>query len=188
MEQNNSNKFLLMVVGVIALIVVVAGSTFAWYTWTSTATTDDTTINFTASGLTDCITYNYTAPSTTTLTPVSAKTSGTVATISVSSACPQTTVYVTFQMTPTTLDAGLKHSSVKYELMQGATSLATGSFTGLTQGTATTLGTAQAITTGAAAKTYTLYLWIDGSVTNPSSLYSQNYAMSIVANATDQPS
>jgi len=186
-------KLLGTILGVVELIVVVAGGTAAWFTWSST-TEQQTSVTFTVSGLTDAITttVNESGTLTGTLTPVANKTSGVVKSFSVSkSAAFEPTVYLSFTLQLTTFPASLADPSLKWELVNvvsgSETSLGSGNFSGLTQGgqikLLNTLGTRHTLT---GTNNYKLYIWIDGTMTNDSSMQDQNYKFNLVIDATDQ--
>ena len=108
------------ILGVVALIVVVAGSTAAWFTWQSTEG-QKTNVSFTVSGLSDTVQTNINEASSTltgTLTPVANKSDGLVKTFTVTkSASFSPNVYLSFTMTLTAFPAGLAHQSLKWEFV-----------------------------------------------------------------------
>jgi hypothetical protein len=80
--------------------------------------------------------------------------------------------------------SGLKDKSLVWELYEGSTKVGNGNFASATQGSVITLASNRAI--NATAKTYKLYIWIDGQQANPSGMMNQAYEFVLSANATDQ--
>lgn len=184
------------ILGVVALIVVVAGSTAAWFTWQSTET-QKTAVNFTVSGLTDdTITTNVAAEGTLTgtLTPVANKTNGVIKTFTVTKdAAFANDVYLSFTLALTTFPSGLSHQSLRWEFVSvGAnsteTTLGSGNFSGKSQGDNIKLLTSPATrhTLATGTNSYKLYIWIDGTQSNPAAMQNQTYSFTLTIDGTDQ--
>ncbi|MGN1324250.1 MAG: hypothetical protein ACI4VR_03530 [Bacilli bacterium] len=184
------------ILGVVALIVVVAGSTAAWFTWQSTEG-QKTNVSFTVSGLSDTVQTNINESSSTltgTLTPVANKSDGLVKTFTVTkSASFAPNVYLSFTMTLTAFPAGLAHQSLKWEFVSvgsGETTLGSGNLGSASQGDSIKLLTSPATRhqLGSTTNTYKLYIWIDGTQSNPSSMQNQDYTFTITIDGTDNAS
>lgn len=170
------------VVTVVAIVLVVTGTTFAWYTWSSDSG-DDTNVTFTISGVdSQCITYSTSNSGSSTLIPVSAKESGYLTTVTISQTCG-TDLYADFTLTPSVLPDNLKNASFKYAFVHDSTTT-TGDFSAANVNTPITL--AEGVEVTSSSKALTLYLWIDGNMSNPSTMQSQSYNFILNANATNE--
>ncbi len=171
------------IVAVVALIVVVSGITFAWYSWSSNEA-QQTGVVFTVIGAS--VEESVSSSGDENLIPVASKTSGYVTTVTLTGS---STLYVDFTLKLTTLPSALIDTSLKYELVKYTTedvtiSGASGNFSGKTQGSTITLASDQTIT-----GTYKLYLWIDGtdhSGVTPAGMQGQTYSFNLIANVTNQ--
>lgn len=191
----DTNKMIGSVVAVVALIIVVAGSTFAWYTWTSPS---NTSVSFTVAGI-DCVSPSSGAVSpvftgTTTLIPTSNPTTSNsyTAAITISETCSNL-LYVTATLIPTTLPANLIDDGFRWKLSDGTTQLATGTFAGKTEGTSFVLytgafGSAVNVTTSDST-TFNLQIWLDGATTETVGNVNPGYTYSLSVNfsITDTP-
>lgn len=191
MEQK---KVIATILGVVALIVVVAGTTAAWFTWQTTSG-QQTAVGFTVAGLTDTISTNANEASSTltgTLTPVNNKNNGLVKTFTVTKTAGFAgNAYLSFTLGLTTFPAGLSHASLKWQFVSVVdsveTTLGNGDFSGQTQGGSFKLLTSPATrhTLTTATNTYKLYIWIDGTQSNPSTMQNQDYNFTLTIDATD---
>ena len=166
----------LLVIGAIAL-----GSTLAWWTW-STSGNEQTNVVVTVGG----ITVNYEDGEDITnnnLIPTSTKEKGISKDITVSSTGQ---VYLDLNMAVVTLDDGLKDASFKYELYNGNDLVRSGNFANSNVGDNIALLSGVEVTSS--STTYTLYIWIDGNMSNPSTMYNQNFEFRLNADATDETS
>lgn len=152
----DNKKIFGAIIGVIAFIAVIAGATYAWFTWASG--------NTELSGTTGCFTIAYTKGTdiSGSLVPATDKSGGlsTTATINIDPSC---TIAGTATLKLTTNDTStipLTAGAVKWAIYDGATELETGSVTA--SGTID-LKTVALTTT---AKTYTFYVWLDGAIAN----------------------
>ena len=97
-------------------------------------------------------------------------------------------VTVNFKLKINSIDSGLKHSSFKYNLVNASgTSISSGDFATIKAGDSISLlslsstnGTLTTSLTG-----YTLYIYIDGTVDNPSSMMSQSFDFSFVVDGSN---
>ena len=163
------------------LFLVVIGVSFAWWTW-STSNEQNTNVVVTIEGTTisyedgEDITNNN-------LIPTSTKEQGISKDITISST---STVYLDLNMTVVALDDGLKDSSFKYELYNGSDLVTGGDFVSSNVNDVINLLSDVEITS--TPITYTLYIWIDGNMDNPNTMYNQNFEFRLNANATDEKS
>ena len=164
----------LLVIGAIAL-----GSTLAWWTW-STSSNEQTNVVVTVGGITidyedgENITNNN-------LIPTSTKEKGISKNITVSSTGQ---VYLDLNMAVVTLDDGLKDASFKYEIYNGSELVTGGNFANSNAGDNIALLSGVEVTS--TPVTYTLYIWIDGNMSNPNTMYNQNFEFRLNAEATDE--
>lgn len=142
------------IVGVIAFIALVAGLTYAWFTWASG--------NTTISGQSGCFTIEYTNGTAISgnLTPSADYTGGknTDATLNIASTCTtegDATISLTTNAS-STID--LTENAVKYAVYQGTTEISSGVVTGGTQVIASNIQLTKTATT------YTVYIWVDGEI------------------------
>ena len=165
---------LILVIGAIAL-----GSTLAWWTW-STSSNEQTNVVVTVGGITinyedgDNITNNN-------LIPTSTKEKGISKNITVSSTGQ---VYLDLNMAIVTLEDGLKDASFKYEIYNGSELVTGGNFANSNAGDNIALLSGVEVTSS--PTTYTLYIWIDGNMSNPNTMYNQNFEFRLNASATDE--
>ena len=169
----------IIVGSVLVLFIVVIGVSFAWWTW-STTNEQNTNVVVTVGGITisyedgENITNNN-------LIPTSTKEKGISKDITVSSTGQ---VYLDLNMAVVTLDDGLKDESFKYELYNDNNLVAGGSFISSNANDVINLLSGVEITS--TPVTYTLYIWIDGTMSNPNTMYNQNFELRVNANATDE--
>ena len=162
------------------LFLVAIGVSFAWFTW-STTNEQNTNVVVTVGGATisyedgEDITNNN-------LIPTSTKEQGISKDITISST---STVYLDLNMTVVTLDDGLKDASFKYGLYDSDDSpVVEGNFASSNANDVINLLSGVEITSTSVI--YTLYIWIDGNMSNPSTMYNQNFEFRLNANATDE--
>ena len=155
------------------------GSTLAWWTW-STSSNEQTNVVVTVGGITidyedgENITNNN-------LIPTSTKEKGISKNITVSSTGQ---VYLNLNMAIVTLDDGLKDTSFKYEIYNGSNLVTGGNFANSNVGDNIALLSGVEVTS--TPTTYTLYIWIDGNMSNPNTMYNQNFEFRLNADATDE--
>ena len=175
------NKYVILG-SVLVICAIVVGSTLAWFTW-NTTNEQNTNVIVTVGGATisyedgEDITNNN-------LIPTSTKEQGISKDITISST---STVYLDLNMTVVTLDDGLKDASFKYGLYNSTdtnTPVVEGNFASSNANDVINLLDGVEITT--TPVTYTLYIWIDGNMSNPNTMYNQNFEFRLNANATDE--
>lgn len=149
------HKVIGMVVGVLAFIALVAGLTYAWFTWTS----GNTTIN----GTTECFTINYENGQEITgeIIPSASYTGGKTTTVKIGIS-PSCTIGGTAKIKLTTESSTtikLTDGAVKYAVYKGDAEISSGNVTSGTIDLATVNLTTSQVT-------YTVYIWVDGAITD----------------------
>ena len=169
-----------IIVGSILVIgAIMVGSSLAWWTW-STSSNEQTNVVVTVGGITidyedgENITNNN-------LIPTSTKEQGISKDITVSSTGQ---VYLDLNMEVITLDDGLKDASFKYEIYNGNELIKGGNFASNNAGD--NIALLSGVTANSTPTTYTLYIWIDGNMSNPNTMYNQNFEFRLNASATDE--
>lgn len=148
-------KIIGTVTGVLAFIAVIAGLTYAWFTWVSS--------NTIIGGTTECFTINYVNGQNISgqINPSSSYTGGkkTTVQIGIDSGCniggTGTIKLTTDSSTGTAID--LSEGAVKYAVYNGDTEVSSGNVANGTMNLATVNLTKSLVT-------YTIYVWVDGSV------------------------
>ena len=166
------NKYkLYMIIGISSLVLSI-GTTFAYYIWKSST---NAIVN-----LNICTpTITFAGGSTINgvdMIPVLTKEEGTIKDIEVkkNSTCNRD-VTMNLYLELTTFPTELSDSSFKYELYKNSetTAIASGNFSNKEQGNTITLLSNQILNTS--KDTYTLYIYIDGNVDNPSTMAGKNF-------------
>ena len=166
------NKYkLYMIIGISSLVLSI-GTTFAYYIWKSST---NAIVN-----LNICTpTITFAGGSTINgvdIVPVLTKEEGTIKDIEVkkNSTCNRD-VTMNLYLELTTFPTELSDSSFKYELYKNSstTSIVSGNFANKKEGDTITLLSNQILNTS--KDTYTLYIYIDGNVDNPSTMAGKNF-------------
>ena len=169
-----------IIIGSLLVIgAIMVGSSLAWWTW-STSSNEQTNVVVTVGG----ITINYEDGENITnnnLIPTSTKEKGISKNITVSSTGQ---VYLDLNMAIVTLEDGLKDASFKYEIYNGSELVTGGNFANSNAGDNIALLSGVEVTSS--PTTYTLYIWIDGNMSNPNTMYNQNFEFRLNASATDE--
>lgn len=180
-----------LILGIIGALVILAGGTYAYYRWSSTTNID---VSITVNG--SVVTFNGDAALVgNDLIPVASKDEGLRKDITVKATKTGSTMSLFLDLT--TMPAGLKDSTFKYELVKNSGSTVTtkksGNFgaynassnangisyasSGVTQ---ITLLTDEPVAT--TEEKYSLYLWIDGeSGDNSSAMQNQTFSFNLSA-------
>lgn len=180
-----------LILGIIGALVILAGGTYAYYKWSSTTNID---VSITVNG--SVVTFNGDAALVgNDLIPVASKDEGLRKDITVKATQTGSTMSLFLDLT--TMPAGLKDSTFKYELVKNSGSTVTtkksGNFgaynassnangisyasSGVTQ---ITLLTDEPVAT--TEEKYSLYLWIDGeSGDNSSAMQNQTFSFNLSA-------
>ena len=151
-----TRKILGTIVGVLAFIALIAGLTYAWFTWASG--------NTVISGTTDCFEVTYTngqaisGEIVPTATYNGEGSKSTTATLGITEGCVDGTATIKFTVNDTTT-MPLSKGAIKYAVYNGATEVATGV---ISQMGTTNLATGLELTT--TPVTYTIYVWADQSL------------------------
>lgn len=180
-----------LILGIIGALVILAGGTYAYYKWSSTTNID---VSITVNG--SVVTFNGNAALVgNDLIPVASKAEGLRKDITVKATKTGSTMSLFLDLT--TMPAGLKDSTFKYELVKNSGSTVTtkksGNFgaynassnaNGISYAssgtTKLTLLTDEPVAT--TEEKYSLYLWIDGeSGDNSSAMQNQTFSFNLSA-------
>ena len=167
-----------LIIGIIGLIVVMIGGTYAYYRWSSS---DNININISIEGST--VTFDGGTNITGVLIPTSSKEEGIKKDITVIASEAGSTMSLYIELT--TMPSELKEESFVYELYYNDTTLVTkGNFKDITyapSGTTTlTLFTDRPVNT--TTDKYTLYLWFNGKdFTNPNTMQNKTLSFDLYA-------
>ena len=175
----NKSKFII----IISIFVILIGllSTFAYFTWKST----NNDISFTVSGVTVELNDGKDITGANLMPTLKYTSTGNInkpIKIRLKEETPDT-VTVNINLKINTIDTGLKDSSFKYTLVSGNTIIKEGNFSSATNNstinlaTLTNPSTTNKLTT--TTSTYNLYIWIDGTMDNPSTMMNKSFDFSL---------
>ena len=165
-------KYKLYIIIGVSILILLVGGTLAYYTWKSTS---NAVVN--AEVCTPTVTFaGGSTINGVDMIPVLTKEEGTIKDIEVkkNSTCNRD-VTMNLYLELTTFPTELSDSSFKYELYKNSetTAIASGNFSNKEQGNTITLLSNQILNTS--KDTYTLYIYIDGNVDNPSTMAGKNF-------------
>ena len=175
----NKSKFII----IISIFVILIGllSTFAYFTWKST----NNDISFTVSGVTVELNDGKDITGANLMPTLKYTSTGNInkpIKIRLKEETPDT-VTVNINLKINTIDTGLKDSSFKYTLVSGNTIIKEGNFSSATNNSTITLATLTNTSTTnkltTTTSTYTLYIWIDGTMDNPSTMMNKSFDFSL---------
>ena len=184
-----TNKKLAIVSILLAVIITAIGVSFGYFIWNSTNNTD---ISFTVEGAVVELSDGTDIKGANLMPVINYTTGGSDVVkkdIKIKLKNNVTSdVTVNFKLTINSIDSGLKHSSFKYNLVNASgTSISSGDFATSKAGDSISLlslsstnGTLSTSLTG-----YTLYIYIDGTVDNPSSMMNQSFDFSFVVDGSN---
>ena len=184
-----TNKKLAIVSILLAVIITGIGVSFGYFLWNSTNNTD---ISFTVEGAVVELSDGADIKGASLMPVINYTTGGSDVVkkdIKIKLKDNVTSdVTVNFKLKINSIDSGLKHSSFKYNLVNASgTSISSGDFATSKAGDSISLlslsstnGTLTTSLTG-----YTLYIYIDGTVDNPSSMMSQSFDFSFVVDGSN---
>ena len=167
-----------LIIGIIGLIIVMIGGTYAYYRWNSTSN-----INVSVKISGNTVTFVGGSNVTGTLTPVDSKEEGIKKDITVKASEAGSTM--SLYMDLTTMPSELKEESFIYELYYNDSTLVTkGNFKDITYAssgvTTLTLFTDRNVNT--TTDKYTLYLWFNGKdFTNPDTMQNKTLSFDLYA-------
>ena len=181
----NKSKFII----IISIFVILIGllSTFAYFTWKST----NNDISFTVSGVTVELNDGKDITGANLMPTLKYTSTGNInkpIKIRLKEETPDT-VTVNINLKINTIDTGLKDASFKYTLVSGNTIIKEGNFSSATNNstinlaTLTNTSTTNKLTT--TTSTYTLYIWIDGTMDNPSTMMNKSFDFSLDITGTN---
>ena len=165
-------KYKLYIIIGVSILILLVGGTLAYYTWKSTS---NAVVN--AEVCTPTVTFaGGSTINGVDMIPVLTKEEGTIKDIEVkkNSTCNRD-VTMNLYLELTTFPTELSDSSFKYELYKNSETMAiaSGNFSNKEQGNTITLLSNQILNTS--KDTYTLYIYIDGNVDNPSTMAGKNF-------------
>ena len=184
-----TNKKLAIVSILLAVIITGIGVSFGYFIWNSTNNTD---ISFTVEGAVVELSDGADIKGASLMPVINYTTGGSDVVkkdIKIKLKNNVTSnVTVDFKLKINSIDSGLKHSSFKYNLVNASgTSISSGDFATSKAGDSISLlslsstnGTLTTSLTG-----YTLYIYIDGTVDNPSSMMNQSFDFSFVVDGSN---
>ena len=184
-----TNKKLAIVSILLAVIITGIGVSFGYFLWNSTNNTD---ISFTVEGAVVELSDGADIKGASLMPVINYTTGGSDVVkkdIKIKLKNNVTSdVTVNFKLKINSIDSGLKHSSFKYNLVNASgTSISSGDFATSKAGDSISLlslsstnGTLTTSLTG-----YTLYIYIDGTVDNPSSMMNQSFDFSFVVDGSN---
>ena len=181
-------NIILLIIAIVLLVLV--GTTMAYFGWSSSAENKDQLVDVTvSSGTGSCNKYQ---DNEKLLVPTSTRERGRVIKVKAKQQMA-TNAFVTWNLVVNSINettlttSGLKHKSFKYELVNDTTgvSYGTGSFENVTNGTTITLSTDKETLDYNKEYTFILYLWIDGTIgNNPLDMTNQPYNFDLNCNIT----
>ena len=181
----NKSKFII----IISIFVILIGllSTFAYFTWKST----NNDISFTVSGVTVELNDGKDITGANLMPTLKYTSTGNInkpIKIRLKEETPDT-VTVNINLKINTIDTGLKDASFKYTLVSGNTIIKEGNFSSATNNSTITLATLTNTSTTnkltTTTSTYTLYIWIDGTMDNPSTMMNKSFDFSLDITGTN---
>ena len=181
----NKSKFII----IISIFVILIGllSTFAYFTWKST----NNDISFTVSGVTVELNDGKDITGANLMPTLKYTSTGNInkpIKIRLKEETPDT-VTVNINLKINTIDTGLKDASFKYTLVSGNTIIKEGNFSSATNNSTITLATLTNTSTTnkltTTTSTYNLYIWIDGTMDNPSTMMNQSFDFSLDITGTN---
>ena len=184
-----TNKKLAIVSVLLAVIITAIGVSFGYFIWNSANNTD---ISFTVEGAVVELSDGTDIKGANLMPVINYTTGGSDVVkkdIKIKLKDNVTSdVTVNFKLKINSIDSGLKHSSFKYNLVNASgTSISSGDFATSKAGDSISLlslsstnGTLTTSLTG-----YTLYIYIDGTVDNPSSMMNQSFDFSFVVDGSN---
>ena len=181
----NKSKFII----IISIFVILIGllSTFAYFTWKST----NNDISFTVSGVTVELNDGKDITGANLMPTLKYTSTGNInkpIKIRLKEETPDT-VTVNINLKINTIDTGLKDASFKYTLVSGNTIIKEGNFSTATNNSTITLATLTNTSTTnkltTTTSTYNLYIWIDGTMDNPSTMMNKSFDFSLDITGTN---
>ncbi len=176
------NKKNFLILG-LSFLFLFGSATYALYQWSSTDA-QKTSVDVTVGDLT----INYEAGADVTATNLLPTTNRDASGKSIKkditvSNSTDINANLTMYLDVTSIATELKHSSFKWEVMQGSTSVGSGNFSGVSAGDSITIINKKPISSTDVK--YTLYVWIDGSVANPTNMANKTFSFTLRARADE---
>lgn len=163
---------------VTVLIIIVCGTTIAWFTWTNTKNNKNF-VNFDIIGVdNNCIKYQLSRTGNEKIKSTTDKTKGYITSITISQNCLTTDIYMDLKLKLVALPNYLQNKSFKYDLVKDGISISSGNFENKKQSNAIILSSKEEISS--ISTTYTLYLWYEGNYIDDIKKYNFNLVGEIV--------
>lgn len=181
-------NIILLIIAIVLFVLV--GSSMAYFGWSSTSENKDQLVDVTISGGTGSCTK--TTDNQKQLYPISTKTNGRIITVKAKQQMAQN-AFISWSLKVNSINestlttTGLKHKSFKYELVNTTTgvSYGSGNFESVSAGTTKTMSTTTETLDYNKEYTFTLYLWIDGTIgNNPLDMSGQPYNFDLSCSIT----
>ena len=185
-----SKKNIILII-IVLVLVILLGGTLAYFGWSTTEEGISSTIDVTTTGGNN----NYCSKISDNeklLIPTSTREKGRIITMTAKQES-STNAFISWTLTinkintSTTTTSGLKHESFKYELVNSTTgvSYGSGNFSEVMDGSTIIFSTEEETIDYGREYTFTLYLWIDGTMgENPSDMAEQEYDFDISCSIT----
>jgi len=175
------NKKTLIISSLIILTGLIIGITYAWFTWNSDES-ETTVLNIKVEGA-EIIYDGGTDITGTSLYPTSTKEEGILKEVTMSLGNSTINVCADLNLELTTLPTELQHESFRYEAYKDNQLIGEGTFKDYQEGDVIKLGTSQEVTS--VTSTYKIYIWIDGTMSNPLEMGGKSFSFNLNANAVD---
>ena len=181
-------NIILLIIAIVLLVLV--GTTMAYFGWSSSAENKDQLVDVTVAGGTGSC--DKLSDNNKLLYPTSTREKGRILKVTTKQQMAKN-AFVTWNLVVNSINettlttSGLKHKSFKYELVNDTTgvSYGTGSFENVTNGTTITFSTDKETLDYNKEYIFILYLWIDGTIgNNPLDMTNQPYNFDLNCNIT----
>lgn len=183
MKINKKIEYLIIIITIIIGIALIIGGTVAYFNWTTTKEQNSTvSITIEGGGSGKCTKK---IDNEKELMPSADKTGGRIITIDVSEEMAPNAV-INWDLDITNIAEELKDASFKYELVNTTTgkSYGTGNFSSAEKGNTISFSNDTEKLSLNTNYIFTLYLWIDGNMTNPSTMQNKDYNFDLACNIT----
>ena len=173
-----NRKIISLIVGVIALVLLSVGLTYAYFSWQS----EETAVRITVDGVP--ISYNAGEDITGNLLPTLTKEEGISKDITVKLTKDNYESYIVYYLKINELPDELKHASFKYEMYKNNVLNKSGNFESVNVNDIIPISQSNPLSN--IEDTYTLYLWIDGNMENPLEMANQTFSFTLYARAENE--
>ena len=167
----------IIIIAFISAIALTFGLTYAYFSWQS----EETAVRITVDGVP--ISYNAGEDITGNLLPTLTKEEGISKDITVKLTKDNYESYIVYYLKINELPDELKDASFKYEMYKNNVLNKSGNFESVNVNDVIPISQSNALSN--IEDTYTLYLWIDGNVLNPSSMQANNFKFKLGATSNN---